>query len=134
MKRHERQLLKALRRGDRSVQIQLIDQNYKDVYRYLLQLAQVREEAEDLTQNAFAKGWTSLEPFQGRASFRTWLLSFAAGASFGFGVGFRISPRISLFAEGSYDIGFSEIEPLRMIPIRIGVRLHSIPGKPRIFL
>lgn len=77
MKRREKLLLKRLRQGDRTACVELIDATYRDVYGYLLALAGTQEQAEDLTQAAFTKAWTSVAGFEGRSSFRTWLLAIA---------------------------------------------------------
>lgn len=77
MKRRERKLLKALRRGDRTACVELIDLHYRDVFWYLADLSGDRELAADLTQNTFAKAWQAVGSYRGGASFRTWLFAIA---------------------------------------------------------
>jgi RNA polymerase sigma-70 factor (ECF subfamily) len=53
----------------------LYEQHLPGVYRYLSSRVASREEAEDLTAEAFRAAWTSRRGYRGRGSFRAWLFS-----------------------------------------------------------
>jgi RNA polymerase sigma-70 factor (ECF subfamily) len=64
------------RAGDRTAAAEFVRASQADVWRLCVHLGSVRE-AEDLTQETFARAFGSLHRFAGRSSARTWLLSIA---------------------------------------------------------
>lgn len=62
--------------GDRSALAGLIEATQRDVWRYLAFHAGVGE-ADDLTQETFLRALGTLSRFEGRSSFRTWILVIA---------------------------------------------------------
>jgi RNA polymerase sigma-70 factor (ECF subfamily) len=64
-------------RGDQEAAYALIDAHYRPIYRYLRRLCANRQDAEDLTQETFAKVWSSLESYKASFRFTTWLYSIA---------------------------------------------------------
>jgi len=73
----DRKLLRGLTAGQKSAYIQAVEQHYKRLYAFLYRLARDETLAEDLTQETFAAAWRSLDQFDGRASFATWLHKIA---------------------------------------------------------
>ena len=65
--------------GDREALARLVDATQRDVWRYLAFHAGVGE-ADDLTQETFLRALGSLSRFEGRSSFRTWILVIARRA------------------------------------------------------
>jgi RNA polymerase sigma-70 factor (ECF subfamily) len=63
--------------GDRAAAGQLIDQFHPRIYAYLRRLAGDTADAEDLTQQTFAKVWQSLAKFEGRSTVSAWLHGIA---------------------------------------------------------
>jgi RNA polymerase sigma-70 factor (ECF subfamily) len=92
----EKRLLERIRAGDRQACTALIDAHYQPVYWYLLDLSRDEQWAADLTQDTFARMWTSLDQFRGESSFRTWLFSIARNE---FLQGLRQSQRSPKLAE-----------------------------------
>jgi RNA polymerase sigma-70 factor (ECF subfamily) len=56
---------------------EIVRQHADRVYRLAYRLSGNRSDAEDLTQETFARAFASLHRFAGRSSARTWLLSIA---------------------------------------------------------
>lgn len=69
-------LARRAQAGDRAAATQLVHQTYPLVLRTLTALSS-RSEAEDLTQETFARAFRSLPGFRAESSVRTWLLSIA---------------------------------------------------------
>ncbi len=59
--------------GDKKALQQLIVRHEIFVYNVALKMTRSRDDAHDLTQEAFIKAITSLSKFEGKSSFRTWL-------------------------------------------------------------
>jgi RNA polymerase sigma factor (sigma-70 family) len=59
--------------GDKKALQQLIVRHEIFVYNLALKMTRSRDDAHDLTQEAFIKAITSLSKFEGKSSFRTWL-------------------------------------------------------------
>ena len=73
MGNHIKSLCKRVKRADRDAACELLNICYPDVFAYLRRLCGSRQDAEDLTQQAFLKVWSSLDRFTGRSKFSTWL-------------------------------------------------------------
>jgi RNA polymerase sigma-70 factor (ECF subfamily) len=59
--------------GDRNEFAYLVDKYKTMVYSLALRLVQDREEAEEISQDAFVKAYQSLASFKGKAKFSSWL-------------------------------------------------------------
>jgi len=70
-------LVLRARSGDRAAASQLIDLLHAPIYAYLRRLAGDAIDAEDLTQQTFAKAWQSLGNFAGRSTVSAWLHGIA---------------------------------------------------------
>lgn len=70
---NDRELIERCRRGDRSAQRELFERTSTRVYRLLLRLTGNPDDAFDLTQETFLKGFTHIDRFDGRSSATTWL-------------------------------------------------------------
>ena len=73
----ERQLLAALRAGDRAAADEMVNRTYESVYASLYRMCGDRDTAADLTQETYKKAWTSLGSFDGRSQLFTWLYRIA---------------------------------------------------------
>ena len=70
-------LCERARKGDLFAASELVTLFYQRIFAYLRRLSGNDEDAADLTQKTFAKTWQSLESYQGRSSFSTWLHGIA---------------------------------------------------------
>ncbi len=59
--------------GDRNAYAYLVDKYKTMVYSLALRLVKDREEAEEISQEAFVKAYQSLASFKGKAKFSSWL-------------------------------------------------------------
>ncbi len=70
-----RALVAAAREGDRAAFEELVSLHYRTVLRTAMAALQRREDAEDVTQDAFVLAWRKVSGFRGDSSFKTWLLT-----------------------------------------------------------
>jgi RNA polymerase sigma-70 factor (ECF subfamily) len=70
---NDHELIEACRNGDRNAQRELFERTSGRVYRLLLRLTGNPDDAFDLTQETFLKGFTHIDRFDGRSSVATWL-------------------------------------------------------------
>ena len=75
--RESARLLEDLRSGDRSAAETLVERTYERVFASLCRLSGDRDLAADLTQETYARAWRSLDSFQSRCRFSTWLYRIA---------------------------------------------------------
>jgi RNA polymerase sigma-70 factor, ECF subfamily len=68
----DEELVASARRGDRRAFEELIERHQRRAYHIAFDFARDREEAKDLSQEAFLKAYTNLNKFDGRSSFYTW--------------------------------------------------------------
>jgi len=68
-----KRLCKSANKGDKDAACQLLKIYYADIFAYLRRLCGCKHDAEDLTQQTFLKVWSSLDSFNGRSKFSTWL-------------------------------------------------------------
>lgn len=73
----ERQLLDAIRSGDRTAAEELVERTYSAVFASLYRLCADGDLAADLTQETYQKAWAALPGFDGRSQLFTWLYRIA---------------------------------------------------------
>jgi RNA polymerase sigma-70 factor (ECF subfamily) len=73
----DKQLCRQAQQGDHGAASRLLDRHYRRIYSYLRRLCGNRHLAEDLTQETFAKAWASLDSYQSRGTFNTWIHTIA---------------------------------------------------------
>jgi len=66
-------LCERAKAGDLEAASELVAQFYERIYAWFRRLTAHEADASDLTQKTFCKVWSSLESYQGRSSFSTWL-------------------------------------------------------------
>jgi RNA polymerase sigma-70 factor (ECF subfamily) len=74
-------LIERVRAGDVSAYDTLVRKYERQVFRISQHITQNREDAEDVTQDAFLKAYEKLEQFQGNSKFYTWLVRIAVNES-----------------------------------------------------
>jgi RNA polymerase sigma-70 factor (ECF subfamily) len=72
-------LFLAARDGDRTALLHAVRESQPDVWRLAYHLVGP-DDADDVTQDAFARAWKALPAFRGDSSARTWLLSITRRA------------------------------------------------------
>jgi RNA polymerase sigma-70 factor (ECF subfamily) len=65
-------LVGLARQGDRSAFEELVERYKRKTYQIAFGFARDREEAKDLSQDAFLKAFINIERFDGRSTFYTW--------------------------------------------------------------
>src|SRR5262249_33867747 len=78
-------LLARLRRADRRAMDELFRRYRTAAYRVAYRLLGHEADALDAVQNAFIKVFTHLDGFEGRSSFKTWLLRVVSNAALDLG-------------------------------------------------
>ena len=74
----ERDLLVAMRNGDRSAADQMAERTYRGVFASLVRLCGGNSDlASDLTQETYRKAWEAFGSFDGRSKLSTWLYRIA---------------------------------------------------------
>lgn len=68
------------KRDDRPFRL-LVERHQHTVFRVCYNFINSREDAEDLTQEVFIKAYRSLDKFEGRSSFKTWVYRIAINTS-----------------------------------------------------
>ena len=71
------ELVERARRGDDAAFGTLVDRHRTSVFRAALAALGIREDAEEVAQEAFVAAFRHLQDFREDASFKTWLLSIA---------------------------------------------------------
>ena len=70
----DEELVLLARQGDPDAFDQLVSRHQSAVFRAALAALRVREDAEEVAQDAFIRAWRALDRFRGDSSFRTWIL------------------------------------------------------------
>ena len=73
--------LEALKRKDKAVFAQLLDQNSEKIYRLALKMVGNVQDAEDVLQETFIKAFKNIQRFEGRSKLSTWLYRIAVNES-----------------------------------------------------
>lgn len=67
------ELIKSINKGDITAYAQIIDKYQHMAYTLAKGIIKNRQEAEEVTQDAFVKAYQSLNSYKGKAAFSTWL-------------------------------------------------------------
>jgi RNA polymerase sigma-70 factor (ECF subfamily) len=134
-------LVASARRGDRRAFEELVDRHKQKAYHIAFDFARDREDAKDLSQEAFLKAFTNLKNFDGRSSFYTWFYRILVNLCLDYKRRQRRAP-----AEIFDETVESEIEPshqsekprspdqqvwARQLSLRVGQALDELPARQR---
>ena len=72
MKSGDEELVTLAQKGDQSAFEELVDRYKQKAFRIAFDFARDREEAKDLSQDAFLKAYINIKKFDGRSGFYTW--------------------------------------------------------------
>jgi RNA polymerase sigma-70 factor, ECF subfamily len=75
------ELIAAYRKGDPHAFEEVVRLTYRHVFTQALRLVGDRQEAEDVTQDAYLRAFRGLSGFRGDAQFETWLYRIVANAA-----------------------------------------------------
>jgi RNA polymerase sigma-70 factor, ECF subfamily len=78
------ELLAACRRGETGAFEEVVRTTHRHVYTQALRLVGDRQDAEDVTQEAYARVFRGLSGFRGDAQFETWLYRIVSNAAMSF--------------------------------------------------
>jgi RNA polymerase sigma-70 factor (ECF subfamily) len=106
----DEQLLAGAALGDREALSELFRRYRSVAYRVAYRLLGNEPDALDAVQDAFVKALTHLHGFQGRSSFKTWLLRVVSNTSLD--LGRRRGRRAALSFDAMGPVHREEIEPL----------------------
>ncbi len=106
----ERELLEAVRRGDREAYGRLLEPYRPQLQAHCYRMLGSVHDAEDALQDTLLRAWRGLPRFEARSSLRTWLFQIATNAC----------------------LKQIERRPRRVLPIDHGppAALHDTPGEP----
>jgi RNA polymerase sigma-70 factor (ECF subfamily) len=71
-------LLQRVKNGDDLAYEQIVNLYWERIYNRVYSMLKTREDAEEITQDAFIKAHKGLDTFRGDASFSTWLFQIAS--------------------------------------------------------
>ncbi|MBI4195999.1 MAG: sigma-70 family RNA polymerase sigma factor [Betaproteobacteria bacterium] len=77
----DQECVAASQHGDRDAFSTLVRRYQDRVFRYILRMVGSREEALELTQEAFIKAWQALPDWRPEAQFQTWLFRIASNTA-----------------------------------------------------
>lgn len=77
----DRECVARSQRGDRSAFSTLVRRHQDRIFRFILRMVGSRDEALELTQDAFLRAWQALPEWRPEAEFRTWLFSIASNTA-----------------------------------------------------
>jgi len=113
------QLLARFSRGDRTALEELFQRYRGMAYRVAYRLLGNEADALDAVQDGFIKALAHLDGFQGRSSFKTWLLRVVSNASLDFGRQRGRRENQSLEALGHAER--ERLEPLSLVDPALGL-------------
>jgi RNA polymerase sigma-70 factor (ECF subfamily) len=80
----EAELVKRARKGDLDAYDQLVQRYQERIYATVYHMTSNHEDANDLAQEAFIKGYQALKSFKGGSSFYTWVYRIAVNKTINF--------------------------------------------------
>lgn len=119
----DRACVEAARAGDNKAYEELMQRYRKSVYYLVLKMVRTPEDAEDLTQESFAKAFSSLDSYDDHFAFTTWLFRIATNTSIDF-IRRKKLDKISLNQASASDDGSFElqIKDTGLMPIELIIR------------
>ena len=77
MAQSDQQIIEQILLGETQLYAVLVSKYQKKLFNFMLRLCLVKQDAEDLTQEAFIKAYEKIETFQHERSFLNWLYAIA---------------------------------------------------------
>jgi RNA polymerase sigma factor (sigma-70 family) len=80
----EQELVKRARQGDLAAYDEIVQRYHQRIYATIYHMTSNHEDANDLAQEAFIKGFQALKSFKGGSSFYTWVYRIAVNKTINF--------------------------------------------------
>lgn len=93
-----KELVDAMRAGDRSAQFEIYKLYCKAMYNVALRIVKLEEEAEDVLQESFVSAFNAIASYKGEATFGAWLKRIVINNALG-----KLKARKLAFEELSYE-------------------------------
>jgi RNA polymerase sigma-70 factor, ECF subfamily len=137
----DEELVASARQGNRRAFEELVERHQRRAYHIAFDFARDRDEAKDLSQEAFLKAFTNLKNFDGRSSFYTWFYRILVNLCLDYKRRQKRAP-----AETFDETTQNQLEPsqpqkkprspdeqvlARQISLRVGEVLASLPARQR---
>jgi len=113
----ETRIIEEVRAGNTSAYGQLVERYWERIFARVLRLVGNREDAEEVTQDAFVRAFRSLDQFRGHAAFSTWVFQIATNLAHNRywywkrrGRGRSVSVEETL-GNGDYDLTLQDVLP-----------------------
>jgi len=120
----DEELVALAQMGDRRAFEELVERHKQKAYHIAFGFARDREEAKDLSQEAFLKAFTYLKNFDGRSSFYTWFYRIVVNVCLDYK---RRAKRISA---GEFDENFeNQMEPSHNPAQPLAPEQHVLAGQ-----
>lgn len=115
------QLVLAYRSGDEHAFKTLLEKHLGSVYAFVFHLVRDPASAEDITQETFVKAWRSLNRYDVKKPFRTWLFAIAKNSAYDWLKKKRAIP-FSTFVQEGDDKPFEDIPDGELLPDELLMR------------
>jgi RNA polymerase sigma-70 factor, ECF subfamily len=137
----DEELVASAQRGDRRAFEELVERHKQKAYHIAFDFARDREEAKDLSQEAFLKAFVNLKNFDGRSSFYTWFYRILVNLCLDFKRRQKRSPTdafdetVESHLEPSHEVGNPPRPEQQVVAAqfsrKIGEALEALPAKQR---
>jgi len=137
----DEELVVSAQKGDRRAFEELVERHKHKAYHIAFDFARDREEAKDLSQEAFLKAFVNLKKFDGRSSFYTWFYRILVNLCLDYKRRQKRGPADEFDETVEHPIDPSHQPTMPMSPDqhvsagqlshKVGVALEALPAKQR---
>jgi RNA polymerase sigma-70 factor, ECF subfamily len=137
----DEQLVASARQGNRRAFEELVERHQRRAYHIAFNFTRDREEAKDLSQEAFLKAFTNLKNFDGRSSFYTWFYRILINLCLDYKRRQKRAPANTFdeTVENQLEPSHEPVKPrspdqqvwVRQISHRVGEALEALPARQR---
>ena len=137
----DEELVASARQGDRRAFEELVERHQRRAYHIAFDFTRDREEAKDLSQEAFLKAFTNLKNFDGRSSFYTWFYRILVNLCLDYKRRQKRGPASSFdeTIKNQLEPSHEPVKPrspdqqvwARQISHRVGEALEALPARQR---
>jgi RNA polymerase sigma-70 factor, ECF subfamily len=120
----DEELVASAQKGDRRAFEELVERHQQKAYRIAFDFSRDREEAKDLSQEAFLKAFTHINRFDGRSGFYTWYYRILVNVCLDYRRRAKRTP-----AEEFNETVEGRVEPSPLISNPVSPDQHAIAGQ-----